>query len=178
MQITIAIPRPAADEHHEYYGAYIAKAPGDDLFEALRLTADSLLALVDGVGDSQALHRYAPGKWSVKEVLNHVVDSERVFGYRALAFAREDRAPLPGFDETAWTPAARSDRRPLAAIAGEFRAVRDATGWLFGSFDPDALVRRGEASECVFTVRALGWSIAGHTRHHETILRERYGLGG
>ena len=177
MQTTVAIPRPAADEHHEYYGAYIAKTPGEDLFEALRLTADSLLDLAAGVRDSQALHRYAPGKWSVKEVLNHVVDSERVFAYRALHFARTDPAPLPGFDETLWTPAARSDRRPLAAIVAEFRAVRDATAQLFGSFDAEALVRRGEASECIFTVRALGWSIAGHTRHHELILRERYGLG-
>lgn len=178
MPATIAIPRPAADEHIEYYGRYIANAPGDDALEALRLTGESMLGLVKGVSDSQALHRYAPDKWSVKEVLNHVTDGERVFSYRALRFARADRTPLPGFDENAWAPVANSDRRPLAEIAGEFRAVRAASVALFGSLDGDAILRRGEANQCAISVRALAWAIAGHSRHHETILRERYGIGG
>ena len=178
MQTTVAIPRPAADEHHEYYGAYIAKAPGEDLFEALRLTGESLLGMLKGVSESQALHRYAPDKWSVKEVVNHVVDGERVFSYRALSFARADRTPLPGFDENAWAPVARSDRRPLAGIAEEFRVVRAASVLLFGSLDAEAILRRGEANQCPISVRALAWIIAGHTRHHEIILRERYGIGG
>ena len=172
------IPRPAADEHIEYYGKYIAKAPGDDGLAALHLTCESLLDLMKGVSDVQALQRYAPGKWSPKEVLNHVTDGERVFAYRALRFARGDRTPLPGFDENAWAPAARSDRRPLAAILEEFRLVRAASVALFGSFDADALVCRGTANDCGISVRALAWIIAGHSRHHEMLLRERYGLGG
>ena len=177
MPTTVAIPRPGADEHIEYYARYIAKAPGDDALAALHLTGESLLGLMKGVGESQALHRYAPGKWSVKEVLNHLTDAERVFAYRALRFAREDRTPLPGFDENAWAPAARSDRRPLTEIVEEFRAVRAASRALFGSLDADALGRRGEANQCGISVRALAWIIAGHTRHHELVLRERYGLG-
>ena len=177
MPTTVSIPRPEAGEHIEYYARYIANAPGDDALEALRATGESLLGLMKDVRESQALHRYAPDKWSVKEVLNHITDGERVFGYRALRFAREDRTPLPGFDETAWAPAARSDQRPLVEIIEEFRAVRAASVALFGSFDGVALMRRGEANQCVISVRALAWIIAGHSRHHEVLLRERYGLG-
>jgi hypothetical protein len=178
MPATIVIPRPAADEHIEYFGRYIAKAPGDDALEALRMTGESLLGLLKGVSESQALHRYAPDKWSVKEVVNHVTDGERVFSYRALWFARADRTPLPGFEENEWAPVARSDRRPLPEIAEEFRVVRAASVALFRSLDGDAILRRGEANQCHISVRALAWIIAGHSRHHETILRERYGIGG
>jgi uncharacterized damage-inducible protein DinB len=171
------IPRPAADEHIDYYARYIAQAPGEDGLEALRATGESLVRLTQGLSDAQALHRYAPGKWSVKEVLNHICDGERVFTYRALRFARADRTPLPGFDENAWVPAAGSDRRPLAEIVDEVRTVRAASLVLFGSFDSEALTRRGEANGQPVSVRALAWIVAGHSRHHETLLRERYGLG-
>lgn len=177
MPATIAIPRPGADEHIAYYGKYIQQAPGEDALEALRMTGESLLALMKGASETQGLNRYAPGKWSVKEMLNHITDGERVFGYRALRFARADRTPLPGFDENAWAPAAASDRRPLAEIVEEFRAVRAASLALFSSLDGEALTRRGEANQCEISVRALAWIIAGHSRHHETLFRERYGLG-
>jgi hypothetical protein len=177
MPATITIPRPAADEHIEYYGRYIAQAPGDDALEALRETGDSLTRLVQGLDETMALHRYAPGKWSVKEVLNHITDGERVFGYRALRFARADQTPLPGFDETTWVPNANSDRRPLAEIVDEFRLVRAASLAMFRSFDAEAILRRGEANGHGISVRALAWIIAGHSRHHENLFRERYGLG-
>lgn len=178
MPTTIHIPRPAADEHIPYYAKYIALAPGDDGLDAMRTTGESLQRIVKGVSEKQALHRYAEGKWSVKEVLNHITDGERVFGYRALRFARADLTPLPGFDENAWLPFADSDRRPLSEIVEELRAVRAASVALFGSFDGEALTRRGEANGHPISVRALAWIIAGHSRHHETLLRERYGLGG
>ncbi len=178
MPTTLTIPRPAADEHVAYYAKYIALAPGDDGLDALRATGESLLKLMKGVSDTQALHRYGPVKWSVKEVLNHITDGERVCAYRALRFARADRTPLPGFDENAWVPAAGSDRRPLAEIVEELRLVRAASVAMFGSFDAEALTRRGEANGNPVSVRALAWIVAGHSRHHETLLRERYGIGG
>src|SRR5262245_23154494 len=108
MPATITIARPNADEHIAYYAGYIHEAPGDDALEAMRATGDSLVRLMQGVSDEKALHRYAPGKWSVKETINHVCDGERVFGYRALRFGRADETPVPGFEENEYVPAAQS----------------------------------------------------------------------
>jgi uncharacterized damage-inducible protein DinB len=177
MQTTIAIPRPAADEHVPYYGKYIQQVPGDDALVTLASHIEAWAPGLSKLTEAQALHRYAPGKWSVKEVLNHVCDGERVFGYRALRFARADTTPLPGFDENQWVPAAGSDRRPVADLVAELRAVRAATVALFRSLDAEALVRRGEANGQPISARALAWIIAGHAIHHQAILRERYGLG-
>ena len=178
MLTTIAIPRPGADEHLPYYGKYIALVPGEDAMPTLASHFERWLPTLRGLGEAQALHRYAPGKWSVKEVLNHVCDGERVFCYRALRFARADQTPLAGFDENAWVPAAGSDRRPLAEILDELVAVRVATLALFRSFDAEALARRGLANNAPITPRALAWIIAGHAMHHQNGLRENYGVGG
>ena len=178
MPATITIARPAADEHIPYYSTYIQEAPGDDALEAMRATGDSLLALMKGVSDEKALHRYAPGKWSVKEVLNHICDGERVFGYRALRFARADQTPLPGFEENEWVPASEADRRPIAEIVEEFRTLRASSLAMFGSFTAEALLRRGAANDHPISVRALAFIMAGHVSHHLGILSERYGLGG
>jgi uncharacterized damage-inducible protein DinB len=132
--------------------------------------------LLAGVSDAKALHRYAPGKWSVKEVVGHVMDTERVFCYRALRFARADDKPLQGFDENAWVPAGRFDSRSLADLAGELDAVRRATIPLLRGLDTEALARRGTANNNPISVRALAWIIAGHERHHVGILHERYGI--
>jgi DinB family protein len=177
MPTTIAIPRPGADEHVPYYATYIAQVPGDDALPTLAEHIEAWHPALRRLTDAQALHRYAPGKWSVKEVLGHLCDGERVFGYRALRFARADATPLPGFDENAWVPNAGSDRRPVAELADELRAVRASSLALFRSFDAAALARRGDANGHGISVRALAWIIAGHAIHHQTILRERYGLG-
>jgi uncharacterized damage-inducible protein DinB len=132
--------------------------------------------LLAGVSDAKALHRYAPGKWSVKEVVGHVTDTERVFCYRALRFARADDKPLQGFDENAWVPAGRFDARSLEDLAGELDAVRRATIALLRGLDTEALARRGTANNNPISVRALAWIIAGHERHHVGILHERYGI--
>ena len=178
MQTTIAIPRPGADEHRAYYSTYIAQVPGDDVLPTLAEPVEGWAPSLRKLTDAQALHRYEPGKWSVKEVLNHIADGERVFAYRALRFARADTTPLPGFDENAWTPIAARDRRPIAELVDELRAVRAASVTLFRSLDAEALTRRGEANGHAITPRALAWIIAGHAIHHQRILRERYGLGG
>lgn len=171
----IRILKPEPDEYLEYYGKYIALV-GDDAISALRAQAAGSSRLLRSVNDSQALFRYAPGKWSVKEVVGHIMDGERVFAYRALRFAREDETPLPGFEENTWVPAGRFDRRPLPELVAEYEAVRTATLALFGSFDEAALMRRGKANGAEVSVRALAHIIAGHEAHHVGLLRERYGL--
>jgi len=178
MPMTIAIPRPGAGEYAPYYAGYIAQVPGDDVLPTLAGHIGTWSPILRRLSDAQALHRYAPGKWSVKEVIGHLCDGERVFGYRALRFARADATPLPGFDETAWVPASGSDRRPIGELVDELVAVRASTVELIRSFDDEALARRGEANGKTISVRALAWIAAGHALHHQAILRERYGLGG
>ena len=170
--------RPSADEHIEYYAKYIRLVPGDDLKHALESGAAATRKLLEPVTDSQGMHRYATGKWSVKEVLGHVIDAERVFSYRALRFGRGDQTPLPGFDENQYVPVAKSDLRPMDALRRELAAVRASTLALLDSFDEEALVRRGDANGDAISVRALLWIIAGHELHHVGLLRERYGLKG
>ena len=171
---TATIPRPDATEYAPYYGTYVGKVPDGDLLELLERQRRETQNLLAGLSDTQALHRYAPGKWSMKEVVGHLMDSERVFCYRALRFARADEKPLQGFDEKAWVPAGSFDARPLADLAAELDAVRRATIALFGGFDAAALARKGTANNNEVTVRALAWIVAGHERHHVAILRERY----
>ena len=172
---TAAIPRPEPSEYLAYYETYISKVPAKGslltILEDQRRETQQLLA---GLSETKALHRYAPGKWSIKEVVGHVADTERVFCYRALAFGRADANSLPGFDEKAWVPAGRFDARSLQGLAAELDAVRRATIALFSGLDGDALARRGTANNNPITVRALAWIIAGHERHHVAILRERY----
>jgi hypothetical protein len=171
----IRIPKPQPEEHAEYYAKYI-KLVGDDALGALRAQSASTPRLLSGLSDAQALHRYAPGKWSVKEVVGHLLDGERVFSYRALRIARADATPMPGFDENAWVPAAHFDRRPMPDLVADYQTVRAATVALFSSFDEEALTRVGTANDNPFSVRALAHIIAGHELHHVGLLRDRYGL--
>jgi len=171
---TAAIPRPEPSEYLAYYETYISKVPKGNLLNVLEDQRRETQQLLAGLQEAKALHRYAPGKWSIKEVLGHLTDSERVFCYRALAFGRADENPLPGFDEKAWVPAGRFDARPLQDLAAEFDAVRRATIALFSGLDAEALARQGTANNNAISVRALAWIIAGHERHHLTVLRERY----
>jgi hypothetical protein len=171
----IRIPKPQPEEHAEYYAKYI-KLVGDDALGALRAQSASTPRLLSGLSDAQAMHRYAPGKWSVKEVVGHLLDGERVFSYRALRIARADATPMPGFDENAWVPAAHFDRRPMPDLVADYQTVRAATVALFSSFDEEALTRVGTANDNPFSVRALAHIIAGHELHHVGLLRDRYGL--
>ncbi len=171
---TAAIPRPEPSEYLAYYETYISKVPQGNLLNVLEDQRRETQRLLGGLSAAKALLRYAPGKWSIKEVVGHLMDSERVFCYRALAFGRADENPLPGFDEKAWVPAGRFDARSLKDLAAEFDAVRRATIALLAGLDAEALARRGTANNNPITVRALAWIIAGHERHHIAILRERY----
>jgi uncharacterized damage-inducible protein DinB len=166
--------RPAPDEYAPYYGRYIALIPDGPIVETLRSQIAETTAVLGALPEAKGEHRYEPGKWSVKEVLGHVIDAERVFSYRALRFARRDETPLPGFDEKLYVPAAAFGRRTIRSLLDEFRAVREATVHLFQNLDEEALSRSGIASENRMSVRALAWTIAGHERHHLGVLRDRY----
>lgn len=170
------IDRPEADEIPPHYVAYIARVTESDPVAVLAAQIDVTTALLRGVSEADALKRYAPGKWSVKEVVGHLADTERIMAYRALRVARGDETPLPGFDENAYVPPARFDARPLADLVADLRTVRSASVSLFKSFDADAWRRRGTASGKAVSVRAIGYMIPGHERHHVEILKTRYGL--
>jgi uncharacterized damage-inducible protein DinB len=168
--------RPAGNEHVAYYGRYIDLVGDGPIVETLRRQIEDTAALLAAVPADREEHRYQEGKWSVKEVVGHLCDAERVFAYRALRFAREDTTPLPGFDESTYVPAGRFGRRSLKSLAAEYRSVREATVRLFDGMDAAAFDRQGTASGNPVSVRALAWIIAGHERHHAAILMERYGL--
>jgi len=169
------IPKPSAEEAAPYYFTYIALT-GADALATLEAQAASTQRLIAATSEEQGAHRYAEGKWSVKEVLGHMSDAERVFTYRALRFARADETALPGFDENRYVPMAGSEARTLADLGVELAAVRAASLALFRSFDEAALLRIGTASGYPMSVRAAAHVVAGHEAHHIAILRERYGL--
>lgn len=174
--MTLLAP-PAPDEHGAYYARYTALVPpGADILELLARQRASTLARLAAVPEARGAHRYAPGKWSVREVVVHLSDVERIMAYRALRVARGDATPLPGFDETAYAPLSNAEAHPLAALAEEWGDVRQATLSLFRHLPDEAWTRRGTASDAPVTVRALAWIIAGHERHHLGVLAERYGV--
>jgi len=171
---TRSLPRPAPDDAASYYFTYIDQVPPGDVLEVLAGgVADTrrLLAGLDAAGEQ---HRYAADKWSVAEVIGHVLDTERVFGYRAFHIARGDAAPLPGMDQDAYAATAGAARRPLADLLDELAAVRDGNLRLFRGLDAEAWERTGTASGVVFRVRAIPFILAGHEIHHRRILAERY----
>ena len=169
-----SVPRPSIEETPPFYRGYVSEVAGDDLFAALEQASRELHRFIDALPPDRHEHRYAPGKWSVKEVVQHVVDAERIFAYRALRFARNDATPLPGFDENIYVPEARSNARTLEAIMREHDAVRTASIELFRGLDAEAIDHAGTANGKPIGVRAIAWTIAGHAMHHLTVLRERY----
>jgi hypothetical protein len=166
--------RPEASEYADYYANYIAKVPGSDVLSILESQRLQMLQLFAGRSERDGSFRYAPGKWTVKEVLGHITDTERIFTYRALRFARADQTPLPGFEQDDYVRSGAFGERTLAGLSEEFGAVRSASIGLFRSFKEDVWVRRGMANEKEVTVRALAFITAGHQMHHRIILEERY----
>lgn len=168
------IIQPDKSEYPAYFGTYIEKIQQNDLLKSLK----------DGVGEMQAFarmiptqktdYRYAEGKWSVKEVLSHLTDAERVFSYRAMRFSRNDKTELPGFDENVYVPESNAAARTLEGIVNEFIHVRHASISLFESFTDEMLSRKGIASGKEISVRALGFCLAGHQLHHTNVIKERY----
>jgi uncharacterized damage-inducible protein DinB len=166
--------RPREGEFAPYYGRYVALVPDGPITETLGVQITESLDLLSPLSEETARFRYAPGKWSVKEVVGHVADGERVFAYRALRFARGDATELPGFDQEVYAANARFQDRPLPDVLRELTDVRAATLSLFRSLGDEAWDRGGLANGVPVTVRALAWIIAGHERHHRSQLLERY----
>jgi uncharacterized damage-inducible protein DinB len=170
--------RPDPEEYADAYAGYISTVPDGDIRDRLVEQAHATQVLLRGLSDEVARTPYAPGKWCIKEVLGHLIDAERIFCTRALRFARNDRTELPGYDHDAYVAVARFEDRKLSSLLREFAAVREATLRLFESFRPEDFERGGVANGRHTTVRAIAWIIAGHERHHQRGLRERYLAGG
>lgn len=166
--------RPAADEYAPYYEKYISRVRDGEILDILSEQSDALRGLFARVDDDRGHFAYAPGKWTLNESLQHVVDTERVFTYRALRIARGDSTPLPGFEQDEWVPNSGAMARTLREIVNEFVTVRASTLALFGGLPNEAWDRRGTASGFPVSVRALAFKCAGHALHHEGIFREKY----
>jgi hypothetical protein len=171
----IEAQRPPLEELPPFYHGYVQRmGQAQDLFSALDATTRDVIATFATVDEERSLYRYAPGKWSLKELVQHLSDCERILTYRALCFARGDRNPLPGFDEDAYAAASGADERSWTSLTSEWKGVRSSTLDLFRSFSPSMLLNSGTANNGLVTVRALGWIVAGHTAHHLSIIHERY----
>src|SRR5215472_12018064 len=166
--------RPETGEFAEYYGKYIAKVPGTDVLGILESERLQMSRLFAGRSERDGNFRCAPGKWTIKEILGHVTDAERIFAYRALRIGRGDETPLSSFEQDDYVKNGGFAERKLADLVAEFDAVRVASISLFRSFDDAAWGRRGTASQKPVTVRALGFITAGHQIHHRMILEESY----
>ena len=168
------IGRPQNSEAAPYYFTYINQVASEDVIGTIDLQLEESLPFFSTISEAKSLHRYAPDKWSIRQVLNHVSDTERAFAFRALWFARGFETPLASYDQNISVASAAADRVPWADHVEEFRRVRLATISLFRNMPPEGWTRTGIASDYHFTVRALAYVIAGHLTHHITILRERY----
>jgi len=166
--------RPETNEYAPYYEKYVSLVPDGDLVETLARQNDDTLALLRTVAEERAGFRYEPGKWSIKQVVGHLIDAERIFAYRVLAIARGEQKPLPGMEQDEYMAHADFDARTLADLAEEFAHVRRANVLMLRGLDAAAWSRRGIASDNEVTVRALAYIIAGHEAHHVQILRTRY----
>jgi hypothetical protein len=171
--VTLAIGRPQANEYDPYYARYIDLVQSDDVVVALERQLPETAALVTANAD-KADFRYAPGKWSMKEIVGHLSDSERILSYRVLRIARGDRTPIEGFEQDDYVPNGRFGERSLTDLLQEFGDVRRATLHLFRNLNSEAATRWGNANKKEITARALMYTIAGHELHHRRMLKEKY----
>jgi len=168
--------RPTADEFAPFYGPYVAGVPDGDITRTLAEQGEALLARLKPLSAEQAAHAYAPGKWTVKEVVCHIADAERIFAYRVLRIGRGDATPLAAFEENSYAATCGANDRSLETLLAEFAAVRGATLALLRWLPEAAWARRGTASGKEVSVRGLAWITAGHAIHHANVLQERYGV--
>jgi len=169
--------RPTPAEYAPFYETYVSLVSEDDILPALERQPADVRALASTVTADGESYRYAPGKWSVREVVGHMGDAERVFGYRAFCISRGEQAPLPSFDEKAYTANATFDRCCVAELVDEWAALRQSNLIVLRRLPPEAWHITGTASGASVSVRALAYILAGHVRHHAGVLRSRYGLG-
>jgi len=171
----MTITRPGSTEFASFYAGYIGKVPDSG---PVALLSDQIAALdkLRSLPEEQGNHRYADGKWTVKEVIGHIADAERVFTYRLTRIARGDQTPLPGFDENAWAKTAPHGNRKMSSVVDELIAIRRSSLALIDSLDESSIGNTGVANNNPVSARAICWILAGHTQHHLDILKDRYGV--
>lgn len=168
--------RPAEAEYAAYYAQYVALVPELDILTVLQRQPPEVATCMGAVSPEREKFRYAPEKWSIREVCGHLIDGERVFGHQAFCFSRWESAPLPSFEENAYVLHSRYRERPLADLLAEFLAVRKANLHFLGWLSDDDWARKGTVSDELVSVRALAFIMAGHVRHHMAVLRDQYGV--
>lgn len=161
-------------EYNPYYRTYIGKVEDIELLKSLDSNCETVLAFFRSIPEDKLEYRYAEGKWNIKEILQHIIDTERIFAYRALRIARLDETPLPGFDQDEYVLPSKASSRSFKGLLHEYLAVRIATLELFKSFDDEMLLAIGTASNSSLSVRAAGFIIVGHENHHIEVIKERY----
>jgi hypothetical protein len=171
------IERPKENDYAPFYADYVARVPETEILEALREQPTELKRVADSVVGGKERYRYAPDKWSVRELFGHLVDAERFFGHRAFCVSRGDANPLPGFDEKLYVSQSSYDSRPLAELVKDFSLMREANSRHLENLDAAAWPRQGVANGAKVTVRALAYIMTGHVRHHLAVLKERYEIG-
>jgi hypothetical protein len=174
MPSTIAPPQ--ADEYADFHKGYMAAVAGEPDAVAVLERQQQVIEAMRGLSTDQAGYRYEEGKWSVREVIGHLIDAERITTYRLLCIARGDQTQFPGFDEQSYAAISNAERRPLVDLIDELAAVRKATVCLVRSLDEESLARRGNVNAWTLTPRSIAYITAGHFQHHVGVLRERYAL--
>ncbi|PKA96495.1 DinB family protein [Flavobacteriaceae bacterium MAR_2009_75] len=162
------------DAPYPFYKNYIDLLDDVDLLDMLKRQLKNFPRFIESISDDKMSYRYAEGKWSIAEVLVHIIDSERVFQYRALRFSRGDKTSLPGFEQDDYVPYSNANQRSKESVIAEYKAVRNSTIHLFENLDDEVLRLKGVASNLEWSAGAVGFAICGHQRHHRNILRERY----
>jgi uncharacterized damage-inducible protein DinB len=168
------MPRPNQDEYMPFQEVYLKTVEGDNILEILQEQLISIPEFLNSIPEYKGKYSYAEGKWTVKEVIEHFLDAERIFAYRALCFVRNEKQALPVFEQDEYAKAANSNNRKMVDLIEEFRKVREANLSLFKSFDEDVLKKWGNVNDYKITVNAILYLIAGHTNHHLNILKEKY----
>ncbi len=168
--------RPEPDEFDDFYEGYIALVTSPNIIEVRIQQGQLTYALIQKLTPEEAAHRYADGKWSVQEVIGHLVDTERIMAYRALCISRGEKKPLPGYDHDSYVKNAHFENRDPQSLSIEYDALRNATISMFNSFSEEQILQKGTANDATVSVRALAYIIAGHERHHLNSLEEKYGI--
>jgi hypothetical protein len=166
--------KPAPNEYPAYFETYLQRLPETDILALLESQVETLLQIFENLEEAETEKGYAEGKWSLKELMQHMLDTERILAYRALCFARNDQNMLPGFDEDMYAFNSDANRRKIADIIAEYRLQRQSTILLFKSFSPEMIERYGKANNVTYNVRSLAWVIAAHENHHLHIIQTRY----
>lgn len=166
--------RPLPNEYPSYYKNYVDNVKTDNIIKELRDQVLDIQAIISEIPEDKEDFAYAPGKWTIKEIIGHIIDTERVLGYRAMRFARKDKTPLPGYDENHYVANANFNKQTLYSLGHEFAIVREANLALFKTWDEEALGQVGVANNLDVSVRALLFMIAGHATHHMGVIKERY----